>query len=106
MLARPRGLLAVVLALPLWFWFFCRIEPGPGEIAVLIRKTGKELPSGQILALEKGARGTSLSGTGPSYAALIDESKMDGLEESWRRLGGRVIRTKANNRCASRGQGF
>ena len=59
-----------------------------------------------ILALEKGARGASLSGTGPSYAALIDESKMDGLEESWRRLGGRVIRTKANNRCASRGQGF
>jgi shikimate kinase len=40
-----------------------------------------------ILAGEKGARGTSLSGTGPSYAALIDESKMDGREESWRALG-------------------
>ena len=60
MLARPLGLLAVVLALPLWFWFFCRIEPGPGEIAVLIRKTGKELPSGQILALEKGQKGIQL----------------------------------------------
>ena len=59
-----------------------------------------------ILALEKGAKGASLSGTGPSYAALIDESRMDGLEESWRGTGGRVIRTKANNRCASKGQGF
>ena len=25
-------------------WFFCRIEPGAGEIAVLIRKTGNNLP--------------------------------------------------------------
>lgn len=59
-----------------------------------------------ILALEEGAWGASLSGTGPSYAALIDESRMDGLEESWRALGGRVIRTKADNRPASRGRGF
>ncbi len=57
-----------------------------------------------ILALEKGAKGASLSGTGPSYAALIDEDKMDGLEDSWKGLGGRVIRTKAINRCASRGR--
>ncbi len=59
-----------------------------------------------ILALEKGAKGASLSGTGPSYAALIEENRMDELEESWRELGGRVIRTKANNRCASRGREF
>ena len=57
-----------------------------------------------ILALEVGAKGASLSGTGPSYAALIDEDKMDGLEDSWKGLGGRVIRTKAINRCASRGR--
>lgn len=57
-----------------------------------------------ILALEKGAKGASLSGTGPSYAALIDEDKMDGLDDSWKGLGGRVIRTKAINRCASRGR--
>lgn len=57
-----------------------------------------------ILALEKGAKGASLSGTGPSYAALIDESKMDGLEDSWKGLGGRMIRTKAINRYASRGR--
>lgn len=59
-----------------------------------------------ILALEKGAKGASLSGTGPAYAALIDENRMDGLEESWAPLGGRVIRTKAHNRCASRGRRF
>ena len=56
-LAAPLAILAAVLVLPLWFWFFCRIEPGPGEIAILIRKTGAELPSGQILALEKGQKG-------------------------------------------------
>ncbi len=56
-LAAPLAILAAVLVLPLWVWFFCRIEPGPGEIAILIRKTGAELPSGQILALEKGQKG-------------------------------------------------
>ena len=47
------GFIAVVIIaaiFPMWFWFFCRIEPGPGEIAVLIHKTGQDLPSGQILA--------------------------------------------------------
>ena len=59
-LAMPLVALAVVVLLPVWFWVFCRIEPGPGEIAVLIRKTGKDLPSGQILALEKGQKGIQL----------------------------------------------
>ena len=40
----------LVAMAPMWVWFFCRIEPGPGELAVLIHKTGKDLPSGQILA--------------------------------------------------------
>ncbi len=59
-LLTPLLILAAVLFLPIWFWFFCRIEPGPGEIAVLIRKTGKDLPSGQILALEEGQKGIQL----------------------------------------------
>lgn len=59
-----------------------------------------------LLALEAGAKGVSLSGTGPAYAAIIDEDKMDGLESAWKPLGGRVIRTKANNRCASKGRGI
>jgi len=59
-----------------------------------------------LLALQAGAKGASLSGTGPSYAAIIDEDKMDALQAAWRPLGGRVLRTKANNRCASKGQGI
>ncbi len=59
-----------------------------------------------LLALQAGAKGVSLSGTGPSYAAIIDEDEMDALESAWRPLGGRVIRTKANNKCASKGRGI
>lgn len=58
-----------------------------------------------LKALEAGARGVSLSGTGPSYAALIDEDKIADLEAAWSDLGGRVIRTEINNRPASRGRG-
>jgi regulator of protease activity HflC (stomatin/prohibitin superfamily) len=61
LLAGPLVILAAVLLLPIWFWFFCRIEPGPGEIAILIRKTGQDLPSGQILALEEGQKGIQLN---------------------------------------------
>ena len=59
-LAAPLVFGIFVLFLPLWVWVFCRIEPGPGEIAVLIHKTGRDLPSGQILALEKGQKGIQL----------------------------------------------
>ena len=59
-----------------------------------------------LLALEAGAEGVSLSGTGPAYAAIIDEDRMDTLEAAWRPLGGRVIRTRTNNRCASKGRGI
>ena len=43
----------------LWWWYGWRIEPGNGEFAVLMRKTGSELPVGQILAdnpRQKGVR--------------------------------------------------
>ena len=46
-----------ILILPVWFWFFCRIEPGPNEIAILIHKTGKDLPAGEILALSPDQKG-------------------------------------------------
>lgn len=59
-----------------------------------------------LMALEAGARGVSLSGTGPSYAALIDEDKIDRLAASWGDLGGKVIRTKVNNSAASIGRGI
>lgn len=59
----PGGSLALVAALvvaPLWFWFFCRIEPGPGTMAVVIHKTGKDLPSGQILATAPDQKGIQM----------------------------------------------
>lgn len=59
-----------------------------------------------LRALEAGAIGVSLSGTGPSYAALIEKEKVDDLEAAWSSLGGRVIRTKVNNRAASIGRGI
>lgn len=51
--------LGLILFIPIWIWFFWRIEPRAGEIAVLIRKTGKPLLSGNIIATtveEKGIR--------------------------------------------------
>ncbi len=47
----------LLLVLPAFVWLFCRIEPGPGEIAVLIHKTGDDLPSGAIIALEPRQKG-------------------------------------------------
>lgn len=52
--------LAAILFLPVWIWFFWRIEPGSDEVAVLLHKTGKNLPSGQILATEPGQKGIQL----------------------------------------------
>ena len=53
------AMIFLIAMTPLWVWFFCRIEPGPGEFAVLIHKTGKDLPSGQILA-ESNQKGIQL----------------------------------------------
>jgi shikimate kinase len=57
-----------------------------------------------LLALEAGARGVSLSGTGPAYAAIVDEDRIGALKAAWKPLGGKVIRTRANNRCAIKGR--
>jgi len=59
-----------------------------------------------ISALEAGAWGASLSGTGPSYAAIIGRQNIASLESAWRDMGGRVIKTKVNNRPASIGRGI
>lgn len=57
---KKKVLIALVLLLPWWFWNYCRIEPGPGEIAVLIHKTGRDLPSGQVLAMTPEQKGIQL----------------------------------------------
>jgi len=50
----------LLMLAPLYVWFFCRIEPGPNKIAILIRKTGESLPDGQILALKPNQKGIQL----------------------------------------------
>ncbi|MDA0990851.1 MAG: SPFH domain-containing protein, partial [Verrucomicrobia bacterium] len=50
----------MIALIPAFIWFGCRIEPDSGEIAILTRKTGKDLPSGQILALAPGQKGVQL----------------------------------------------
>ena len=55
------GILPILIVLFLgWIWFFCRIEPSSGEIAILIRKTGQDLPSGQIIATTAKQKGIQL----------------------------------------------
>ena len=53
--------LALLAAAGIFFWFGCRIEPGNGEIAVLIRKTGKPLAAGEIIARNPGEKGIQLN---------------------------------------------
>lgn len=55
---KPLLSLIVVLAIAYgcWLWFFCRFYVRPNEMAVIIAKTGDDLPAGQILA-QKGQKG-------------------------------------------------
>ena len=50
----------ILIAVLLFIWHGCRIEPGNGEIAVLIRKTGKNLPQEQIIAVSPEYKGIQL----------------------------------------------
>ncbi len=54
-----------------------------------------------MAALEAGIKGVSLSGTGPSYVALGSPELLDRLEPLWKRMNGKVIRTRTNNKGAS-----
>ena len=49
--------LGFLCCLGIFIWFFCRIEPGSGEIAVLIHKTGDDLPPGAIIATDPAQKG-------------------------------------------------
>jgi shikimate kinase len=55
-----------------------------------------------LRALECGIKGVSLSGTGPSYAALVRTEQVKELRSAWESCGieGRVIETSINNRDA------
>ena len=51
---------AALVVIFIFIWYGCRIEPGNGEIAVLIRKTGKNLPQSMILAPSAEYKGVQL----------------------------------------------
>lgn len=53
----PLIVMVIIFFIPIFIWFFCRIEPGSDEIAILIRKTGENLPSGEIIALKPDQKG-------------------------------------------------
>jgi shikimate kinase len=55
-----------------------------------------------LRALEFGVQGVSLSGTGPSYAALVKDEQVKELKSAWESCGmeGKVIETCINNRGA------
>ncbi len=56
------ALLVVALGLfaALFVWYGCRIEPANGEIAILIKKTGKTLPGDEIVAASSEYKGIQL----------------------------------------------
>ncbi|MFA7173739.1 MAG: SPFH domain-containing protein [Kiritimatiellia bacterium] len=56
----PFLILIAIVLLPLWVWFWWRIEPEAGEIAVLIKKTGKNLPVEEIIATSEEYKGVQL----------------------------------------------
>jgi hypothetical protein len=56
----PAFVAFVIVFGPLFWWFFCRIEPREDQIAILIHKTGQDLSSGQILALQPKQKGIQL----------------------------------------------
>ncbi len=55
-------------------------------------------------ALESGIQGVTLSGTGPSYVALVDKKNAAALKRAWGdyELSGTLINTKVNNNGASK----
>ncbi|MDI6888666.1 MAG: shikimate kinase [Methanocellales archaeon] len=53
-----------------------------------------------IKALEAGASGASLSGTGPAFCALVKKDRISAVKEAWSDFNGKIIRTKINNEGA------
>lgn len=54
-------------------------------------------PEPMLAALELGIQTVSLSGTGPSFTALVSGEQIDRLRQAWSAYPGRVIITKVNN---------
>jgi len=57
----PFLILVIIIFAPIWVWFWWRIEPDTGEMAVLTKKTGKNLPAEQIIATSDEYKGVQLN---------------------------------------------
>lgn len=59
----PALVALVILVVPaygIFTWVFCRIEVPPEHVAILIAKTGDDLPSGEVVATKPGQKGIQL----------------------------------------------
>jgi hypothetical protein len=54
------ALFLLIIAVLVFVWFFCRIEPPSGFCAVLIKKGGKDIPANQIIAVHPDEKGIQL----------------------------------------------
>ncbi|MDD2665362.1 MAG: shikimate kinase [Methanocellales archaeon] len=54
-------------------------------------------PEPMLCALEAGATGVSLSGTGPAFTAIVCIDDVDDVIKAWKRLKGKTIRTEIDN---------
>jgi shikimate kinase len=59
-------------------------------------------PLPAVLALEGGALGAGLSGTGTAFTALCSTEAVDEVREAWETLDGDLIRTRPNHEGARR----
>ena len=54
-------------------------------------------PEPMLCALEAGATGVSLSGTGPAFTAIVCIDYVDNVIKAWNHLKGKIIKTKIDN---------
>jgi hypothetical protein len=57
--------LVLTVAIGAFYWFVCRVEVGPDECLVVVRKTGDPLPAGQTIADQAGQKGIQREALGP-----------------------------------------
>jgi hypothetical protein len=51
---------AIPIALFIWYWGIERVEVGPSEILIVINKWGKDLPEGEVVAPDNSYKGVQL----------------------------------------------
>lgn len=67
---------------------------------VIYSATTGNSPEIALSALNAGAVGAGLSGTGPAVAAVARDNNIDKIQSAWEQFGGGVITAKVNNEIA------